>query len=97
MEQRKSQRFDLRLPVELLRCGSRTVEKAVESRNISSNGILFRSEVDLAPGEALEYLVTLNPGSEGQKPVKLYCMGKVVRRVDKGVAATLERYEFLRA
>jgi PilZ domain len=97
MEQRKARRFDLKLPFELIRSGSEPLSQHGETKNLSSAGVLFQSEADLHIGEPVEYLITLptSPG-EGER-VRLHCIGKVVRFARKAeIAATLERYEFVR-
>jgi hypothetical protein len=97
MEQRKAQRFDLRLPVELVRGGARSLTEVGETRNLSSVGVLFRSEARLRIGEPVEYVITLPTASELTDQVRIHCLGKVVRLPRKTeVAATLERYEFVR-
>ena len=40
-EQRKTKRFELRLPIELVRTGAERLERYSETRNISSGGVLF--------------------------------------------------------
>ncbi len=77
---------------------------AGQTKNISSSGVLFTSEAAPDPGGPIEYMITLN--YEGTQPVTLRCMGMVLRAepaIPNGhpsprfqVAATLERYEFLR-
>lgn len=106
-EQRKSKRFELRLPIELVRSGSSSIGKTTETRNLSSGGVLFASESQLPVGEPLEYFITLPVGKD-PAGVRLHCMGTVIRlearpgRTVKeterpfNVAATLERYEFVR-
>lgn len=97
MEQRKAQRFDLRLPVELVRGGTRSLTETGETRNLSSVGVLFRSEARLRIGEPLEYVITLPTAAAASDQVRIHCLGKVVRLPRKTeVAATLERYEFVR-
>src|ERR1700704_3048168 len=96
IEQRKHQRFELHLPFEIVRDGSRSKVRG-ETRNVSSAGVLFTSESQLPLGESIEYLITL-PRSPGvRKDVRLRCVGKIVREdAASAFAATLERYEFLR-
>jgi hypothetical protein len=55
------------------------------------------SDSGLQVGEVVEYLISLPTGSR-IGDVQLYCKGKVVRRdeTEAGLAATLERYEFVR-
>jgi hypothetical protein len=98
-DQRKTQRFDLRLPFELVRSGATNLKLTGETRNLSSGGVLFTADADVQVGQPIEFLITLPTGSE-QKAVRLRCMGKVVR-LDRAksasVAATVERFEFLRS
>jgi hypothetical protein len=68
------------------------------TRNISSSGVLFTTEREPDLGGPIEYIITLN--HEGPQTVNLRCIGKVLRseRMDTSfqIAATLERYEFVR-
>lgn len=96
IDQRKSPRFDLRLPFELIRCGRQTLLESGETKNVSSCGVLFRSTGLVEPGDVVEYAITLPSTSSGIE-VRLQCKGKIVRRVAPSeAAATLERYEFVR-
>lgn len=98
MEQRRAQRFNLKLPIEVLRAGAKRTRRLSETCNMSSSGVLFRTDSAIQIGEVLEYIITLSSDS-ALGEVRLRCQGKVVR-VDKnasGIAATLERYEFLRS
>ena len=105
MEQRRTRRFQLQLPLSITRSGAVRVELAGRTRNISSSGVLFTTEREPDFGGPIEYVITLTR-SEAQM-VNLRCMGKIVRAdgVEPGrdeaspayrVAATLERYEFVR-
>jgi hypothetical protein len=102
MEQRRTRRFKLQLPLSIIRSGAERVALAGFTKNISSTGVLFTAGRGPEPGGPIEYVITLN--REGLQPVSLRCIGKVVRadRVPSPdtasfeVAATLERYEFAR-
>lgn len=106
-EQRKTKRFEIQLPVELVRTGSEPVSRSGETQNMSSGGVLFTSEAEMPIGDPIEYLVTLPSAAPGAQ-VRLRCMGKVIRSQDTktseqsvvrrpfAIAATLERYEFIR-
>jgi hypothetical protein len=105
MEQRRTRRFQLQLPLSVTRSGAARVDLAGRTKNISSSGVLFTTEREPEFGGPIEYVITLTH-SEAQV-VNLRCLGKIVRsdRVDPGrdeaspayrVAATLERYEFVR-
>jgi hypothetical protein len=105
MEQRRTQRFVLDLPVSVVCSGVGQAVLAGHTRNISSTGVLFTTDGEPEVRGAIEYVIRLI--QDGKRPVSLRCMGKVVRleRAVNGhrepapgyqVAATLERYEFVR-
>ena len=96
IEQRKSQRFDLRLPFELLGGTARPKSKG-ETRNLSSAGVLFTAPIRVEIGDSIEYVITLPKVPGSRVDVRLRCMGKVVRgEAPSAFAATMERYEFVR-
>ena len=96
MEQRKGQRFDLRRAVELVRHNSRPASGHGQTKNLSSTGVLFHSNANLEVGDLLEYLITF-PAPETAGPVRIHCVGKVVRLPEASMAAvTVERHEFVR-
>ncbi len=105
MEQRRTRRFQLQLPLSVTRSGTVRVELAGRTKNISSSGVLFTTEREPEFGGPIEYVITLT--RDEAQVVNLCCMGKIVRagRVGPGrdealpayqIAATLERYEFVR-
>ncbi len=105
MEQRRTRRFQLELPLSITRTGSLRMTLAGRTKNISSAGVLFIAAREPDLGGAIEYIITLN--HEAIQPVQLRCIGKVVRRTRSDsatngdgrtyeIAATLERYEFVR-
>jgi PilZ domain len=103
MEQRRNRRFTLQLPLSITRSGAERVASAGLTKNISSAGVLFTSDRVPDLGGSIEYVIVLN--HDGAQPVSLRCVGKVLRteRIPNGpetpnyqVAATLERYEFVR-
>jgi len=95
MEQRKHQRFELRLPLEVVTNGSRSKVRG-ETKNVSSAGVLFTTESQLPVGESIEYMITFPRTPGARKDVRLRCVGKVVREDTQSFAASLERYEFVR-
>jgi hypothetical protein len=105
MEQRRTRRFKMQLPLSITRAGAERVTLAGLTRNISSSGVLFTTERAPDLGGPIEYIITLN--HDGTQSVNLRCIGKVLRTermdspADSGtkafqIAATLERYEFVR-
>lgn len=100
-EKRRARRFDLSLPVTMISSGAEKRPRVVQTKDISSSGIFLEFDEELRPGTKMEFVVTL-PGEITQAgPVRLRCIGRVVR-VDRGtpkragVAVSIERYEFLR-
>jgi len=105
MEQRRTRRFKLHLPLSITRAGAERVTFAGFTKNISSSGVLFMVEREPDLGSPIEYIITLN--HDGPQAVNLRCVGKVLRteKVREAmpeepsayqIAATLERYEFVR-
>ena len=102
MEQRRTRRFQLELPLSITRTGAERVTLAGLTKNISSSGVLFTAGREPDLGGPIEYVITLS--NDGLQPVSLRCIGKVVRsqaltsdaQANYQVAATLERYEFVR-
>ncbi|MCX6638532.1 MAG: PilZ domain-containing protein [Acidobacteria bacterium] len=102
-EQRRFRRFELKLPVEVIRTGAHRLSRPGETRNLSSGGVLFTVQSQMEVGQPIEYFITLPTGSGSDADVRLRCKGKVVRLerpngdlAPTSVAATLERYEFIR-
>ncbi len=95
-ENRKNQRFELRLPFEIIRSGHRFSFVQGQTLNMSSSGVLFELNQPLSVGEIIEYMITLPTGQSPDEDVRLRCMGKVVRSHENFAAATMERYEFVR-
>jgi PilZ domain len=95
-EQRKSKRFELRLPFQIVGSGT-NVKPAGETLNMSSAGVLFTSAVALPLGEPIEYVITFPKPPRSRSEVRLRCVGTVLREEpESAFAATLERYEFVR-
>jgi hypothetical protein len=101
VEQRKAKRFIIQLPLAVMRAGSQWAPGQGCTQNISSGGVLFTAEKEPDLGDPIEYVITLN--GAGHKAVNIRCVGKIVRYERENreaghfqVAATLERYEFLR-
>jgi hypothetical protein len=90
------------LPLAITRSGAERIAQIGLTKNISSGGVLFTSEAEPEIGGAIEYVITLSGPSDQR--VNLRCIGKIVRarKSDESdepafdVAATLERYEFVR-
>ena len=103
MEQRRTRRFKLQLPLSITRSGAERVTVTGLTKNISSSGVLFTTQREPDLGGPIEYIITLN--HDTSQSVTLRCIGKVLRAdrvsfdqesANFQIAATLERYEFVR-
>ena len=101
-ERRSSRRFLMRLPLTVRWTDELVVGEAeTESREVSSRGIYFHLPKGLRSGSPLEIVMTLPHELTQAGPVRVRCLGRVLRSSpehsgDVGVAAAIERYEFLR-
>lgn len=99
-EQRATRRFALRLPVSV-RFSESGPEKSAQTRDVSARGICFYLDQPVAHGSEIEFTLTLPPEITLTDSIRVHCRGKVVRvEPDSatgkvGVAAIIERYEFL--
>jgi hypothetical protein len=109
LEQRRTQRYKLQLPLHIVQLGDQRVDLTEQTRDISSGGVCFLSPKPIDVGDRIEYLITL---SGSTPPVRIRCLGKVTRSQqppmnpqanghgdDKlyEIAVTMERYQFVRA
>jgi PilZ domain len=103
LEQRRTQRYKLELPLQILQLGDQRVNRTEKTRDISSGGVCFLSPTDVEVGGRIEYLITL---SGANPPVRIRCLGKVLRSLQPSapekaphfeVAVTMDRYQFVRA
>ena len=96
VERRRADRFELQLPVLVVRDGNKPVCIIGETRNLSSSGVLMAIQGPLAIGDPIEYVIMLTLSTRGQQATRLHCKGKVLRSDGLVYATTIERYEFLR-
>src|ERR1700693_2567129 len=76
-------------------------EAATESREVSSRGLYFHLPKGLRSGSPVEIAMTLPHELTQAGPVRVRCLGRVLRSSPEnagevGVAAAVERYEFMR-
>lgn len=102
-ERRSSRRFLMRLPLTVRWTDESVVgEVATETREVSSRGLYFHLPKGLRSGSPVEIVMTLPHELTQAGPVRVRCLGRVLRSSpensgDVGVAAAIERYEFLRS
>ena len=102
-ERRRSQRFGLKLPLDVVRVSNRDVRVVGKTRNMSSSGAYFiMHDEHVAAGSPIEFVVTLRQTNPQGEQIRLQCRGRVTRAEKvgtvgrQGVAATIDRYQFLR-
>lgn len=102
-ERRRSRRFGLALPLDVVRLSNREVRFEGRTRNLSSNGAYFVvTESNVSTGSLIEFIVTLQDARADEERIRLRCRGRVTRSEKisgpgrLGVAATIDRYQFLR-
>ena len=102
MERRLNQRFQIKLPMTVRwTSGAAVGEMATESKNVSSRGVYFFLPKQVKAGSPVEILLTLPHEITLAGPVRVRCLGRVMRNEDRepshiGVVAEIERYEFVR-
>ena len=100
VEQRRTQRYKLELPLEILQLGEKKVSRTGMTLDIGTGGVCFTSGSEIEVGGKIEYVITLS----GNHPlVRIRCLGKVLRSEKPPaddyfeVAVTMERYQFVRS
>ena len=99
VEQRRTQRYKLQLPLHIVQLGEMRVNRTEKTLDISSGGVCFMSRSAVEVGGKIEYLITL---SGSNPPVRIRCLGKVLRSEKPladdffEVAVSMERYQFVR-
>ncbi|HTR48551.1 MAG TPA: PilZ domain-containing protein [Verrucomicrobiae bacterium] len=104
-ERRMARRYDLSLPVSVRMPINREPRShSGQTRDISTRGVYFTVQNDLATGTELDFTLTLPTEITRGAEVFVRAHGRVVR-VDKrsdddhetiGVAAVIERYDIIR-
>ncbi len=100
-EHRKHRRFALPLPVRVKTGGSS--EAQASARDVSARGVYIIMAEPCQVGSTLEFELVLPRELSGGSLVQVRCRGRVLRveRPDAsgkiGVAATIEKYVFIRA
>ena len=104
-ERRLARRYDLSLPVNVrLPITRETGTHDGQTRDISTKGVYFIMQKELAPGTEVDFTLTLPAEITRGSEVFVRAHGRVVR-VDRqhddvedsiGVAAVIERYDIIR-
>ena len=101
-ERRVARRFTMSLPLRVLPRESRSHELRAQTRDVSYQGLYFMAEAQFEVGSEIEFVLTLPKLVAQSGEVDIRCRGQIVRvesavNGNVGVAAKIERYEFLPA
>ena len=101
MERRANRRFRIKLPMRVRwTTKSGNGEAQTESEDITSRGVYFFLPIEIENGSWVELVIVLPQEITLAEPVCARCHGRVRRteiKMDRvGVAAEIERYQFLR-
>jgi len=102
VERRAARRFSMMLPVKVrFEAGDGVSEKQGETRDVSFRGLYFLVEAAVETGSSIEFVLTLPQQITLAGDVHIRCYARVLRvethDARRGVAARIERYEFLPA
>ncbi|HKS66537.1 MAG TPA: PilZ domain-containing protein [Candidatus Acidoferrales bacterium] len=103
VERRAARRFSMMLPVKVRYSSNSNgvAEKDGETRDVSFRGLYFLIEAALDAGSSIEFVLTLPHQITLAGDVRIRCYARVLRvepqETRRGVAARIERYEFLPA
>ncbi|MDW8130840.1 MAG: PilZ domain-containing protein [Bryobacterales bacterium] len=95
LERRTARRFPLEQEVRFRLFNRHGAEFGLgKTVNMSSRGLLIRTEHQLVPGDRLEVSVSWPVRLNNECPLKLVATGRVVRTEPGQAAVMIERYEF---
>ncbi len=102
VERRATRRFSMMLPVKVrLPENGDGAERSGETRDVSYRGLYFITEANVTPGASIEFVLTLPQQITLAGDVHIRCYARVLRVEPHnsrcGVAARIDRYEFLPA
>lgn len=102
VERRASRRFAMALPLTVRASGpDGAIEHQAETRDVSFRGLYFLVDAKFEPANDIEFVLTLPKEITLAGDVLIRCFGQVLRvepqNGRKGVAARIQRYEFLPA
>jgi PilZ domain len=101
-ERRVARRFTMSLPLRVLPREARSPELRTQTRDVSYRGLYFLAAAQFEVGSEIDFVITLPRQIAQTTDVDIRCRGQIVRVESAtdgqtGVAAKIERYEFLPA
>ena len=100
VDRRQARRFSMSLPMRVLPREARSNELRANTRDVSYRGLYFLSETKFDVGSQIDFIIKLPEPVSATGVVDIRCTGRVVRgepgrNGTSGIAAKIERYEFL--
>lgn len=101
-DRREARRFNMTLPLRVLPHDSHGSVFTAQTRDVSYRGLYFLTENNFEIGNEIEFVITLPQQVTQSNDVNIRCLGHIVRveptgNGRTGIAARIERYEFLPA
>jgi hypothetical protein len=101
-DRREARRFNMTLPLRVLSNEPHGSELIAQTRDVSYRGLYFLAETKFPIGGEIEFVITLPERVTQSNDVNIRCLGHIVRVEPTsngllGVAAKIDRYEFMPA
>lgn len=101
-DRREARRFTMSLPMRVLPRAEHSSELQATTRDVSYRGLYFLADTQFEVGTQIEFVLRLPQKISQNGDVDIRCQGQVVRvestsNGSVGIAAKIERYEFLPA
>jgi PilZ domain len=102
VDRREARRFNMTLPLRVLPHEPHGSELTAQTRDVSYRGLYFLAETKFPIGSEIEFVITLPEQATQSNDVNIRCLGQIVRveptsNGRMGIAAKIERYEFMPA
>src|SRR6202795_3993966 len=101
IDSRCSRRFTIPLPLTVRQSGNDSSERQGQTRDVSFRGLYFLVDADFEPGSSIEFILTLPREITMAGDVNIRCFAQIIRvephNGRRGIAARIDRYEFLPA
>jgi len=100
IERRASRRFTMTLPLTIRTGGpDGGMERQGQTRDVSFRGLYFLIDADFEPAGTIEFVLTLPREITMAGDVHIRCFAQIIRvephNGRRGIAARIDRYEFL--
>jgi len=102
VDRREARRFTMSLPMRIFPREAQSRELLGHTRDVSYRGLFFLVEGQFEVGNEIEFVLTLPQRISESGDVDIRCRGQIVRVESSpngflGIAAKIERYEFMPA